>query len=37
MMKNRGPTKIDFDADRVNLLEEGDSTSIMMRMKMIEK
>jgi hypothetical protein len=36
MMKKRGPSKIDFDADRVEILEEGDSTSLMVRMKMIE-
>ena len=35
-MKKRGPQKIDFDADRVEILEEGDSTSLMVRMKMIE-
>ena len=36
-MKKRGPQKIDFEADRIDILEEGDSTSLMVRMKMIEK
>lgn len=36
-MRKRGQQKIDFGADRVEILEEGDSTSLMVRMKMIEE
>lgn len=37
ILRKRGQQKIDFGADRVDILEEGDSTSLMVRMKMIEE
>ena len=35
--RKRGVQKIDFTADKIDVLEEGDPTPIMRRMKMIEE
>lgn len=35
--RKKGTHKIDFTADKIDVLEEGDPTPIMRRMKMIEE
>ena len=37
VFRKRGQQKIDFANDRIDIVEDGDPTSIMVRMRMIEE